>query len=183
MPPPFGFFAVSTCWLAALLLLASHAASAQTVPGRGAVRPAPAAKKPAQLPAAQVEEALRMLLRADSVNQRRARGPESAGLVLDQTITKLGRDFFELFYNAFEAPAGVLDYTVIILERPGRVGSALIALTVNDVELFETPLPPQYDQMGELAAQAVSAAQGLLLENQRVSRQLESGQRAAIETY
>ncbi|MVN75971.1 hypothetical protein GO988_06510 [Hymenobacter sp. HMF4947] len=184
MSHPFAFFAASGCWLATLLVATSSVASAQVAPGQGAKQPTTTiAKKPAPLPTAQVEEALRMLLRADSVNQRRARGPESAGLVFDQTLTKLGRDFFELFYNAFEAPAGVLDYTVNIIERPGRIGSAVVALTVNDVELFETPLPPRYDQMGELATQAVAAAQGLLLENQRVSRQLESGRRAPLETY
>jgi curli production assembly/transport component CsgE len=167
-------------WVAGLvtsgLLLATIVARAQAAPQ-------PAAKAPATLPTAQVEEALRLLLRADSANQLRARGPESAGLVLDQTITKLGRDFFDLFYVAFEPPAGSADYTIAITERPGRFGSALVALTVNDVDLLEIPLSPQYEQMAGAASEAVTAAQGLLLENQRVSRQLESGRRAPLETF
>jgi len=163
--------------LAAGLLLAGGAASAQVAPAP------PAAKAPAALPAAQVEEALRLLLRADSTHQLRALGPESVGLVLDQTITKLGRDFFDLFYVAFEPPAGSVDYTIVLVERPGRVGSALVALTVNDVELFELPLSPQYDQMVAAATDAAAAAHDQLLENQRVSRQLEAGRRAPLETF
>lgn len=159
------------------LLLATTAAGAQQAPRQ------PAAKTPAALPAAQVEEALRLLLRADSTNQLRSRGPESAGLVIDQTITKLGRDFFDMFYVAFEPPAGSADYTITLTERPGRIGSALVALTVNDVDLLEMPLSPQYEQMAGAAAEAVAVAQSQLLENQRVSRQLESGRRAPLETF
>ncbi|WP_198990495.1 CsgE family curli-type amyloid fiber assembly protein [Hymenobacter sp. BT559] len=164
--------------LAGVLLLSSGAVCAQVAPAQP-----PAAKASGTLPAAQVEEALRLLLRADSTNQLRARGPESAGLVLDQTITKLGRDFFDMFYVTFEPPAGSTDYTIAITERPGRIGSALVALTVNDVDLFEIPLSPQYEQMMAVAAEAVAAAQSQLLENQRVSRQLEAGRRAPLETF
>lgn len=173
------------CWwvlgalVGSLVLAPAGLAQAQVAPRRTA----PAAKQPAPLPPAQVEEALRMLLRADSTGRHRAQGPESSGLVLDQTITKLGRDFFDLFYTGFEAPPGIVDYTIILTERPIRAGQALVALTVNDVELLELPLSPQADQIAEAATQAVAVAQGLLLENQRVSRQLESGRRAPLETF
>lgn len=163
--------------LLAGLLLAGGAAPAQTAPRR------PAAKTLAPLPAAQVEEALRLLLRADSTNQLRARGPESAGLVLDETLTKIGRDFFDMFYVAFEPPAGSADYTITISERPGRIGSALVALTLDDVDLLEIPLSPQYEQMAGAAAEAVAIVQHQLLENQQVSRQLESGGRAPLEKF
>ena len=177
----FSGFAGGCSWLVVALLLASGAAQAQRAPGRSPPRAAPA---PAPLPPAQVEEALRLLLqRTDSASKSRARGPEAAGLVLDQTLTKVGRDFFDLFYTAFEPPPGVLDYTITIAERPGRLGPALVALTVNDIELLEMPLSPQYDPLVESVGEAVAAARGLLLETQRVSRQLEAGRRAPLETY
>lgn len=133
------------------------------------------------LPPAKLEEALRLMLRADSVS--RHSGPESAGLVLDQALTKVGHDFYDLFYGSFEAPPGSTDFTVLVGERPGRGNSSLVVLTVNDQEIIETPLPTRHDQLEELAAQAVEIAQGYLIELQNVSRQLESGQRTPLEVY
>lgn len=134
------------------------------------------------LPPAQLEEALRLLLRADSVSRRRA-GTEASGLVLDQALTKPGHDFYDLFYGAFEAPPGSPDFTVLVGERPGRGNSSLVVLTVNEQELVEVPLPTRLDQLEELVAQTVEIAQGYLVEAQNVSRQLESGRRAPLEVY
>lgn len=139
-------------------------------------------KKP--LPPAQLEEALRLLLRADSTSQRAPRpGAEAEGLVLDQAISKLGHDFYDLFYTAFEAPAGATGYTVMVGERPGRANSSLLVLTVNEQELLETPLPTRLDQMEELVADVVGLAQSYLVEVQSVSGQLEKGHHVPLEVY
>lgn len=191
----------SCCFLWAGLLWAG----AGITPGRAQAVPSrttPAAESPARppvapkatvapralvtpsatpLPPAKLEEALRLMLRADSANRRT--GTESAGLVLDQVLTKPGHDFYDLFYGAFEAPPGSTDFTVLVGERPGRGNSSLVVLTVNDQELLETPLPTRLDQLEELVAEAVEITRGYLIEAQNVSRQLESGQRAPLEVY
>lgn len=126
------------------------------------------------------------MLRADSLTNNTAAksgGTESQGLVLDQALTKLGHDFYDQFYSTFQAPLGVVDYNIVVAERPARANSALVVLTVNDTELLELPLPTRTDQMEEIVAAAVEAAQGFLLETQNVSRQLESGQHMPPETY
>lgn len=138
-------------------------------------------KKP--LPPAQLEEALRLLLRADSTGQLSHTGTEAEGLVLDQALTKLGHDFYDLFYSAFEAPPGSTGYTVLVGERPGRGNSSLMVLTVNEQELLELPLPTRLDQMEELVAETVDVAQGYLAEAQRVSGLLEKGRHAPLEVY
>ena len=139
-------------------------------------------KKP--LPPAQLEEALRLLLRADSTSRRPLHtGAEAEGLVLDQALTKLGHDFYDLFYSAFEAPPGSADFSVLVGERPGRGSNSLLVLTVNEQELIETPLPTRLDQMEELVAETVAVAQGYLAEVQNVSGQLEKGRRVPLEVY
>lgn len=136
------------------------------------------------LPPAKLEEALRLLLRADSAGRRPVRlAAEAEGLVLDQAISKLGHDFYDLFYGAFEAPPGSAEFTVLVGERPGRGNSSLLVLTVNDQELIETPLPTRLDQQEELVGQAVEIVQGYLIEAQNVSRQLEAGRRTPLEVY
>ncbi len=178
-------------WALALLagpLLASAAALGQAR-GQQAVPATPTAAptgQPAPLAPAKLEEALRLLLKADSAATLRARqegGLESQGLVLDQAITKLGHDFYDEFYSKFEEPMGASSYTIVIGEKPGRSNSNLVLLTVNDAELLELPLPTRADQMQEVVAAAVQTAQGYLQEELNNSRQLESGQRLPPERY
>ena len=161
-----------------------------TVPGR---KPAPvSAPKPRvqitpsakPLPTAQLEEALRLLLRADSTARHPARtGTEAEGLVLDQALSKLGHDFYDQFYNRFEAPVGSTDFSIVVSERPARGNTSLVVLTVNDTELLEMPLPTRFDQMEETVAYAVDLAQSFLSEAINVSKQLESGRQAPLETF
>lgn len=182
-------------WLTvACLAAATSTAWAQARP-RAAARPQPVpsanvaskvlvtpSAKP--LPPAKLEEALRLLLRADSAGRRPVRlTAEAEGLVLDQAISKIGHDFYDLFYGAFEAPPGSSEFTVLIGERPGRGNNSLLVLTVNDQELIETPLPTRFDQQEELVSQAVEIAKGYLIEAQNVSRQLEAGHRTPLEVY
>jgi len=179
------------CWLwLALAGFGNTTCWAQDKPAASRPKPVPQAPvapkiivtpsaKP--LPPAKLEDALRLMLRADSAS--RHAGAEASGLVLDQALTKFGHDFYDLFYSSFEAPPGSTDYTVLVGERPGRGSSSLVVLTVNDQELIETPLPTRFDQMEELVAQAVEIAQGFLIEAQNVSRQLESGRRTPLEVY
>ena len=172
----------------ALLLALWHPAQAQTR-GRQTVPPTPASaptSQPAPLSAVKLEEALRLLLRADSLTTNTAAkegGTESQGLVLDQALTKLGHDFYDQFYSTFQPPLGVADYNIVVAERPIRANSALVVLTVNDTELLELPLPTRADQMEEIVAAAVEAAQSYLIEAQNLSRQLDSGRRAPPETF
>lgn len=181
----------SSAWTVALLagaLLSSSPGQAQTR-GRQTVPTTPAdapAGQPAPLAPAKLEEALRLFLKADSVATLRSKqvsGSESQGLVLDQALTKLGHDFYDRFYSTFEAPMGVADYNIVVAERPARGNSALVVLTVNDTELLELPLPTRADQMEEIVAAAVEAAQGFLQDALNTSRQLESGHRLPPERY
>ena len=169
------------------LLLACHSGQAQTVgrPIREKSAP-PLPGQAAPLAPQKMEEALRMLLRADSVNSRRQQaqlGLESSGLVVDQTITKIGHDFYDQFYARWEVPPGTDNFTIVINERPSRGNNAIVALTVNDTELLEFPLQAKYDLIEEAAIQAVDVAGGFLQQAQNLSRQLERGNKQMLETY
>lgn len=168
-----------------LLLLVSTPSWAQQKPPQPTKPATPnGPDSPKHLAPKQLEEALRLLLRADSAGRASRRtGSESQGLVMDQTISKLGRDFYDLFYGSFEAPGGLEDFTVVLVERQARANNAVVALIVNDTELFEMPLTPRADQMEESAMSAVGAAVEFLLQAQNISRQLESGRKMAPEVF
>lgn len=184
----FGLPAIRLGMLAgALVSISSMAGYAQTV-GRP-LRERSAAPLPtptAPLSPQKMEEALRMLLRADSVQsirQRASLGPESSGLIVDQTITKIGHDFYDQFFSHWEPPPGNDDFTITINERPARGNNAIVALSVNENELLEFPLQAKYDLIEEAAQQAIEVATGFLQQAQNLSKQLEKGNKQPLETY
>lgn len=174
-------------WVAAgvlVLLLSGHDGRAQA--RSEPAQPRRATETPPPLSPQKMEEALRMLLRADSIQSRRQRaqlGPESSGLVVDQTITKIGHDFYDQFYSHWEAPAESDDFTIVISEKPSRVNSAIVTVTVNDEELLELPLQSKADLIEDTAQQAVGMAAGFLRQARSLTQQLERGNRQALETY
>ncbi|OON68608.1 CsgE family curli-type amyloid fiber assembly protein [Hymenobacter sp. CRA2] len=138
------------------------------------------------VPSKKLEEALQLLFRADSARGRvapRPMGPEEEGFVIDQTITKVGHDFYDAFYTRWESPPGINGYAIALVERPGRGTTTLIALVIDDAELFEMPLQPKYDLIEEGATEAVGMAQDYLREAHDVSRQLEKEDRGVSGRY
>lgn len=142
--------------------------------------------EPKQLSPQKMEEALRLLLRADSVasmHQRARLSPESSGLVLDQTITKIGHDFYDQFYSKWEAPTEVLEYTVAVGEKPSRGNNAVIVVTVNGEDLLEFPLQGKSDIVEDAAQQAIGVAAAFLQQGYELGKQLEKGNKQPLETY
>ncbi|MGI4761950.1 MAG: CsgE family curli-type amyloid fiber assembly protein [Janthinobacterium lividum] len=132
-----------------------------------------------QLSVQKTEEAIRLLLRADSVQRTRVQPgmeADAEGFVLDQTLTKQGRDFYELFYSTFQSNTGLREYTIVLSERPLRGTSSLISMNVNDTELLEMPLPTRTEQIEEAVLAAVETAREFLSEQQAQSTMMETPQ-------
>jgi curli production assembly/transport component CsgE len=148
--------------------------------------PPPAPAPSNQLSALKMEEALRLLLRADSVASQRQRaklGPESSGLVVDQTITKIGHDFYDQFYSRWEAPAGINDFTIIIGEKPSRGNNAIITVVANDEDLLEFPLQGKEENISDASQQAIEIVGSSLQQAFNLTQQLERGNKQPLETY
>lgn len=134
----------------------------------------------------QLEEALRLLLQAtsDSAATRKTQhGYEVDGLVVDQTISKLGRDFYTLFFNTFEAPAGSGSYVVTITEKPARGTSTLITVAVNNEDLLEMPLQSSEAYIEAVTSEAVATVTQHLLDNNQLGKELEKGNKQPLEVY
>ncbi|SHL05453.1 CsgE family curli-type amyloid fiber assembly protein [Hymenobacter psychrotolerans] len=184
------------CLLAVLLQVGTaagqgerRAPAREDAPGQKSQQAPVRESKAAPLPANKLEEALRLLLKATSDStaaagpQRPQRTLEIEGLIVDQTISKVGHDFYDIFYTQFEAPPGIGEYVVTITEKPGRGTSTLISLNVNETDLLEMPLQPKQEYIEAVAADAVNAAIGFLEEARSVSRQLEKGGKQPLETF
>ena len=94
------------------------------------------------------------------------------GLVVDETRTTIGRDFYDVFYEAWQAPEGSVNYTVVVEEQPVPSLGTRVIVRINDDVAFDTRLQPRYDQVREAALIAVSYAQRALANAAPLSRGL-----------
>ncbi|WP_040605698.1 CsgE family curli-type amyloid fiber assembly protein [Salisaeta longa] len=72
-------------------------------------------------------------------------GMRLRGLVIDATLTKLGRDFYLQFFQYWEPPAVQGFYTIEITERPTPGRGTLVEARVNDDILFRSRLQTDSD--------------------------------------
>ncbi|MEM1125184.1 MAG: CsgE family curli-type amyloid fiber assembly protein [Bacteroidota bacterium] len=98
----------------------------------------------------------------DTVQGRRPPGLEIDGLVVDETQTKIGRDFYEVFYSRWAAPPNAVNFTVTIKEQilPNR--GTRIVVQINDAVAFQAYLQPRYDAIEEAALRGVVFARRAL---------------------
>ena len=97
---------------------------------------------------------------------------EIDGLVTDATRTKMGRDFYDLFYQQFIAPPGAKNYAVVISERPYRATTTQVQIFVNDELVFEQFLQPRYEVLENLSAYAVETVQGFLMNYEEIMHEM-----------
>jgi len=107
---------------------------------------------------------------------------EVDGLIVDETLTKVGRDFYEVFHRQWEAPPAASNYTILIKELPARGNSSIVSLSVNEEKLFEQAMQPRYDVIEETATYLAAAVYEYLLSNQ-LNEQLEAEGKRAREVF
>ena len=140
----------------AMMLVALPAAEAQNLPQ---TTPLPSTDE-ATADTADVEAERRLM-------------PESygiTGLVVDETRTTIGRDFYDIFYEAWQPPEGSVNYTVVVEEQPVPSLGTRVIVRINDQVAFDTRLQPRYEMIQEAALAAVAYAQRVLASATPLSR-------------
>ena len=92
------------------------------------------------------------------------------GLIIDETLTKGGHDFYDLFNERLNALQ--LKNNIVVSER-NDLNRKIIIVTMNDTTLFEALLKPQADAIDELASAAVAAIMEAILQEDIVSKELQ----------
>ena len=122
---------------------------------------------------------------AQDISQAEELKLEIDGLVVDQTLTKTGRDFYELFYNQWQPPSGAKNYTLLIQEQPSRgpgMGTQ-INILINDHQVVAIPLQPRYAIIENYAGKAVRIAANYLKNYQQIQRDLDGQDRMGNGIY
>lgn len=97
---------------------------------------------------------------------------EIDGLLVDDTKTKTGKDFYDLFYNSWQAPAGAKNYTITVSEKPFRLTSTQIVVSINENAVFQAILQPRQDVVEALSQDAIANTQNYLANYEEIKKQL-----------
>lgn len=80
---------------------------------------------------------------------------EIDGLIVDETITRIGRDFYAEFFRLWQRPPGAVNFTVVVEEQPMPGMGTRILVRVNDELSFQTQLQPRLEMIEGAAWQGV----------------------------
>lgn len=97
---------------------------------------------------------------------------EIDGLLVDDTKTKIGRDFYDMFYANWEAPDQAKNYTITIQEKPFRLTSTLVSISINDNMVYQSILQPRQDVVESLSEQAIAQTYNYLQNYEEIMKQL-----------
>jgi len=108
---------------------------------------------------------------------------EIDGLIFDETKTKSGRDFYDYFYNHWEAPPGARNYSIYITEKPYRLMITQIEVKINETTVFQSFLQPRTSYIEEIAQLAVNRTRLYLANYEELMRQLEGDDRSGTGIF
>ena len=97
---------------------------------------------------------------------------EIDGLIIDETRTKLGRDFYDLFYGKWAPPVDVSDYGITLTESPARGRTVRLTVEVDGEPVFRQMLQPRLDLLEASAARAASAVVRHLSRRSQISQHI-----------
>ena len=101
-------------------------------------------------------------------------GLEIDGLIIDETRTKSGRDFYSLFYSKWQAPVQASNFSVVLKEYPTRGRVSRVGIEVNGRLVFQAIIQPRSDLLETSANQAISMVQRHLKDQKQLKNQLDS---------
>ncbi|MDQ2177103.1 CsgE family curli-type amyloid fiber assembly protein [Marinifilum sp. D714] len=120
-----------------------------------------------------LKDALNSAMQNNSSTESAELDMEIDGLIMDETISKVGRDFFDMFYATWSAPKNAKNFTITIKEMvlPGL--ATQITILVNDEEVFKQRVQPRNDIMEQMSNYAIYKTTRYLSNYERMKSQLD----------
>jgi hypothetical protein len=94
------------------------------------------------------------------------------GLILNETISRPGSEFFDLFYLRWQSNAEE-DINIRIQEQPGFFRGNFILVWLDEELIFRQQLPKRYDDIETLVIGAIKQLNRKLLDNLFIQKELE----------
>jgi len=80
------------------------------------------------------------------------------GLVINQTLTGGGYEFYRVFSELWMLKPDSDNYSLSVVERPQRYGNNFILIFLGQTRIYGGNVPRKYEQMRPLCEQAVDTA-------------------------
>jgi len=103
-----------------------------------------------------------LLLVDTGLSQASDTGMEVDGLILNQTKTRTGHEFYRQFATLWEAPADANEINIVIIENATPQWGSIIQIKVNEAVVFLSLAKPGDAAIKELAGKAVERARQYL---------------------
>lgn len=120
----------------------------------------------------------------------------TTGFLIDNTRTKIGRDFYELFFQqwtSIQADTNIVspsafsgigeELNISVDEQPAQGISTIISITVNDLLIWQQFLQPRLGLIEILSEDASNALVSYVLNYQEIQRQLGSDDQKGSGIY
>jgi len=98
---------------------------------------------------------------------------EIDGLIIDQTQTRIGREFYQQFVTFWEAPEGIADYNIFIVEKATPQWGSVVWIKVNDVMVYRNVLRPRTEGIKEAVRKCAEITREYLYRHSEQKRKLE----------
>jgi curli production assembly/transport component CsgE len=98
---------------------------------------------------------------------------EIEGIIVDATQTKVGRDFYDIFFSNWEPAENLPNLSVVISERPLPTRGTQVIVTIEENVVFQRFVQPRIDEIEENSLEAVQLATQYLENYQTVQKQLQ----------
>ena len=108
---------------------------------------------------------------------------EISGMVIDNTKTKAGRDFYTLFYNRWISNSIKNEYIIKVKEEPFRLRSTKVEIRINGNIVFSSYLQPRQSLIEALAEQAYNRVKNYVQNYDIIMQQLGSPDTAGDGIY
>ena len=100
---------------------------------------------------------------------------EITGLIFEETMTKIGYDFYEYFFLLWEAPEGIAvkDYNIFIKERASPIWGSWVQVAVDETAVWSRVIRPRSEDVEDAAKEAIAATQQYLYNYEQYQFQSE----------
>jgi len=100
---------------------------------------------------------------------------EIDGLIIDQTMSRAGREFYQFFYTNWKPPQGARNFEIRISEKPVPGRGTRVIVKVNTDFVFIRNLQPRYEIVRQTANQAVGYVGNYLRRKMEMAQALAEG--------
>ena len=94
-----------------------------------------------------------------NVEEQGYQGLGLGGLILDETRSKMGSNFYSVFYKQWQDPEKVQNFTITVSEQPVRSRGTMVQVKIDNQLVFRSRLEPRYYKTEQAAKRAVRICQ------------------------